>query len=59
MLNVKSVEAIDDQKLYQYQMLLSESKFNLQLIEIEESNQEFVLNSTDELTIQKQIIVEN
>jgi len=59
MSNVKSVEAINDQKLYQHQMLLSESKFNLQLIEIKKLNQESVLNLTDELTIQKQIIVEN
>jgi hypothetical protein len=40
-------------------MLLSESKFNLQLIDITELNQESILNSMNELTIQEQIIVEN
>jgi len=40
MLNVKSVQANDDWKLYQHQMLLSESKFDLQSIDISESDQE-------------------
>ena len=34
MSNVKSVEANDNWKLYQHQMLLSESKFDLQSIEV-------------------------
>ncbi len=59
MSNVKLVEANNDQKLYQHQMLLSESKFDLQFSDIKESDQESVLNLTEKLTIQKQIIVEN
>ncbi len=40
MSNVKSIEANDDQKLYQHQMLLSEDKFELQLIKVnQEDNQ--------------------
>jgi len=40
MSNVKSVEANDDQKLYQHQMLLSEDKFKLQSIKVnQEDNQ--------------------
>ena len=38
MLNVKSVEANDDWKLYQHQMLLSESKFELQSIEVDQED---------------------
>ena len=34
MSNVKSVEANDDWKLYQHQMLLLKSKFKLQLIKV-------------------------
>ncbi len=37
MFNVKSVQIKDYQKLYQHQMLLFESKFNLQLIDASES----------------------
>jgi len=74
MLNVKSVQANNDQKLYQHQMLLSESKFNLQSINISESDQEsdqkfdsdlklklkVNQNSIKEMiSIQNQIIVEN
>jgi len=33
MSDVKSVKANDDHKLYQHQMLLSEDRFELQLIE--------------------------
>jgi hypothetical protein len=40
MSNVKSVQTDNDRKLYQHQMLLSESKFNLQSIDISESDQE-------------------
>ncbi len=47
MSDVKSVEANDDQKLYQHQMLLSESKFELQSIEVnQEDDQKFDLNLT-------------
>jgi len=42
MLNVKSVEANDDQKLYQHQMLLSEDKFKLQSIEADQENDQKV-----------------
>jgi len=70
MLNVKSVQMNDDQKLYQHQMLLSESKFNLQSINISESDQESDSDSKLEskanqnsikemISIQNQIIVEN
>ena len=38
MSDVKSVAANDDQKLYQYQMLLSEGKFKLQSIEIDQED---------------------
>jgi len=38
MSDVKSVEANDDRKLYQHQMLLSEDKFKLQLIEVEQED---------------------
>ncbi len=38
MLNVKSVEANDDWKLYQHQMLFSESKFELQSIEADQED---------------------
>jgi len=38
MSDVKSVEANDDQKIYQHQMLLSESKFELQLIEADQED---------------------
>ncbi len=38
MSNVKSVEANDDWKLYQHQMLLSEDKFKLQLIKVDQEN---------------------
>ncbi len=38
MSNVKSVKANDDQKLYQHQMLLSEDKFELQSIEVNQED---------------------
>ncbi len=38
MSDVKSVEANDDQKLYQHQMLLSESKFELQSIKADQED---------------------
>jgi len=38
MSDVKSIEANDDQKLYQHQMLLSESKFELQSIEADQED---------------------
>ncbi len=38
MSNVKSVEANDDQKLYQHQMLLSEDRFKLQSIEADQED---------------------
>jgi hypothetical protein len=66
MLNVKSVQANNDQKLYQHQMLLSESKFNLQSINISESDLNSKLKSKVNqnlikkmIFIQNQIIVEN
>jgi len=47
MSDVKSVEANDDQKLYQHQMLLSKGKFELQSIEADqEDDQKFDLNLT-------------
>ncbi len=43
MSNVKSVQINDDKKLYQHQMLLSKSKFNLQSIEVDqEFNQDLI-----------------
>jgi len=47
MLNVKSVEANDDQKLYQHQMLLLEDKFKLQSIKV---NQEDDQKADQDLT---------
>ncbi len=38
MSDVKSIKANDDQKLYQHQLLLSESKFELQSIETDQEN---------------------
>ena len=38
MSDVKSVEANDDQKLYQHQMLLSEDRFELQSIEVDQED---------------------
>ncbi len=38
MSNVKSVEVNDDQKLYQHQMLLSEDKFKLQSMKVDQEN---------------------
>ncbi len=38
MSDVKSVEANNNQKLYQHQMLLSEGKFELQSIEADQEN---------------------
>ncbi len=38
MSDVKSIETNDDQKLYQHQLLLSESKFELQSIEADQEN---------------------
>ncbi len=47
MSDVKSVEANNDQKLYQHQMLLSENKFKLQLIKV---NQEDDQKADQDLT---------
>jgi len=38
MSDVKSVEANDDRKLYQHQMLLSKDKFELQSIEVDQED---------------------
>ncbi len=38
MSNVKSIEVNDDWKLYQHQMLLSESKFELQSIKVDQED---------------------
>ncbi len=38
MSDVKSVEANDDRKLYQHQMLLSEDRFELQSIEADQED---------------------
>ena len=38
MSDVKSVEANDDRKLYQHQMLLSEDKFKLQSIKVDQED---------------------
>ncbi len=38
MSDVKSVEANDDRKLYQHQMLLSKGKFELQSIEADQED---------------------
>jgi len=38
MSDVKSVEANDDRKLYQYQMLLLKGKFKLQSIEADQED---------------------
>jgi len=38
MSNVKSIEANNDQKLYQHQMLLSEGKFELQSIKADQED---------------------
>jgi len=38
MSDVKSVEANNDQKLYQHQMLLLEDKFELQLMKADQEN---------------------
>jgi len=42
MSDVKSVEANDNQKLYQHQMLLSEDKFELQFIKADQENDQKV-----------------
>ena len=63
MFNVKSSETNDDQKLYQNQMLLSESKFNLQFINIVNCNQSDAEITSkaekEELTISECIRVNN
>ncbi len=51
MSNVKSVEANDDQKLYQHQMLLSKDRFELQSIKADQeddqkANQDLTQNLT-------------
>ncbi len=38
MSNVKSIEVNNDWKLYQHQMLLSESKFELQSIKVDQED---------------------
>jgi len=47
MSDVKSIEANDDRKLYQHQMLLSEGKFELQSIKV---NQEDDQKADQDLT---------
>ncbi len=42
MSDVKSVEANNDQKLYQHQMLLLKDKFKLQSIEADQENDQKV-----------------
>jgi len=74
MSDVKSVESNDDQKLYQHQMLLSASTFELQLIEDDQdltqillifdsdSKQKLKVNEDlikEMISIQNRIIVEN
>ncbi len=74
MSDVKSVEANDDRKLYQHQMLLSKDKFELQSIKADQDLTQILLrfdsdskqesnankNSIEEMiSIQNQIIVEN
>ncbi len=48
MSDVKSVEANDDRKLYQHQMLLSEDKFELQSIEADQDLTQILLRSDSE-----------
>ena len=48
MSDVKSVEANDDRKLYQHQMLLSEGKFELQSIEADQDLTQILLRSDSE-----------
>ncbi len=74
MSDVKSVESNDDQKLYQHQMLLSTSTFELQLIEDDQNLTQILLIFDSDskqkskankdlieemISIQNQIIVEN
>jgi len=74
MSDVKSVEANDNQKLYQHQMLLLEDKFELQSIKADQDLTQILLRSDSDLKlkskanqnsikkmifIQNQIIVEN
>jgi len=48
MSDVKSVEANDDQRLYQHQMLLSEGKFKLQSIKADQDLTQILLKSDSE-----------
>jgi len=48
MSDVKSVEANDDRKLYQHQMLLSEDKFELQSIEADQDLTQILLRPDSE-----------
>jgi len=48
MSDVKLIETNDDQKLYQHQMLLSESKFELQSIEADQDLTQILLRSDSE-----------
>jgi len=62
MFNVKSVKTDDDLKLYQHQMLLFKSKFNLQLINLLKSELKLKANSDSikkVIFIQNQIIIKN
>jgi len=74
MSDVKSVESNDNQKLYQHQMLLSTSTFELQLIEDDQNLTQILLIFDSDskqkskankdlieemISIQNQIIVEN
>ena len=53
MLNAKFVKAIDDRKLYQNRVLLLESKFDLQSIEIN------VESEADEDSTEEVIFIQN
>jgi len=61
MSDVKSVEANDDQKLYQHQMLLLEDKFELQSIEADQeddqkADQDLTQNLTQNRNLNQKLI---
>ncbi len=57
MSDIKSVEANNDCKLYQHQMLLSEDRFELQSIKDDQKADQDLIEKM--IFIQNQIIVEN
>jgi len=68
MSNVKSVESNDDQKLYQHQMLLSASTFELQSIENDQNLTQILLifdsdskqkSKANENSIEEMIFIQN